>query len=131
MASDYLPWLQTAVQDARDLLGVGGPEWHFFVSVEDNPHGCDRAAAATVVDCLNVDIRFRPDLPLNNTTRQQVLHEVMHVALSSLDNIAFSFFDGSISGRGLLARRLYEDEQERTIQRVTRALTNGLRPVDP
>lgn len=132
MTDDYLPWLQTAVQDTRELLGLGGPQWHIFVSVEDNPHGCKDAAAATVIDGnLNADIRFRSGLPQDNNTRQQVFHELLHVALSAVDGTVHTFFNELPPDTGRLAWEIYQQVQERAMQRITRALMNQLHPIDP
>jgi len=81
-------WIIDKVKQARDLFGVGGPEWSISLKMNDRPGGHE-AYGYTVTNptYLNATIEFAADLKDDETGQEAVLHEVLHIALSEIWHI--------------------------------------------
>lgn len=127
--TDAPEWLTDMVQDARRLLGVGD-DWQVSVNVVRIPGGDAANDAACTPDAvyLNADLDFAPDLQPSETTRAIVLHEVLHIAHAELDALASVICEGLPKSERLRMRDLYDDANERTLQRISRAMARHIRP---
>lgn len=120
-------WLKEKVQLARELLGIGD-EWNIYVLCSDDLardkdyDGDCRADAST----LNATIRFASTLE-EKDAEALVLHEMLHLLHSEIDQIAHLFTQDRPESETLLA--LYEACNERFISRLSRALIRNVKEV--
>lgn len=117
------------VRDSRDLLGIG-EEWHIHGHMSDDAmyNGYE---AETKVDSeyLNATIRFSTDMTDDDEiARAVVLHELLHVAHSAIDDLVFALAEHVPAPTQALFESLYKAEVERFNQRLSRALAKSIKP---
>lgn len=126
----HLPnWLIEHLQATRQLFGVGD-EWHIFPVLVQQP-GDKEFGAVTDYDTayLNAVIKFDDDIRNNDQGQQVVLHEVLHIALYELaQTFEYALKLLPTNGRDLFSA-MWQDAEERTIQRITRAMQKQIRPL--
>lgn len=118
------------IQEARELFGVGGVEWHVLVKLSDKPLGNDQNSGACRVDAvyLNATVEFHPDLADDETGRQVIYHEVLHVAHEEVDRAAGAMMDKLPRKERKILRKAYYELVERFVQRTSRSVCAGLKP---
>jgi len=111
-------WIIERVQEARDLFGVGGPEWSITLKLTDRPGGHE-ADGYTTTDpvYLNATIELWTGLQDDQNGREAVYHEVLHVAHSEIWRI--------ITDKGETDD--YRAAVERFVTRVTRSLISQIK----
>lgn len=122
-------WLLDYLQETRRLFGVGD-EWHIFPVMVEQP-GEKEFNGETNYDTayLNATIKFDDELKNDDEGQQVIMHEVLHVALWELWQ-TFDYLCGRLPKKERkLARRIWHDAEERTIQRTVRAMHLQIRPV--
>lgn len=108
--------------DCRLLLGIGD-EWHINFEIDaELTVGGEVAVHAAY---LNADVRMSPA-----ATKQHIMHEMMHIALSQLRSVAHMAMDKLEMEISEAYREMFDFAEEQTIQRISRALISQLEPAD-
>jgi hypothetical protein len=125
-------WIIRHVQDARDLFGIGGPEWHIYVELNDRPNGSDSYNGFASVDYryLNANIEFNRGLEDDEVGQQVIYHEVLHISHQVVDDVALDAINRLPEAEQEIYRQLYKDAVEQFIQRVSRSIVYRLRPAN-
>lgn len=131
-ASPVVPeWIVQAAADARDLLGVDGG-WHVTVALSDCPGGDEENNGHCHIDTayLNADIELARDLEEGREGRRIIMHEVMHITHSEIDQIVWQILAGLPKRERKQFKEMYCAAVERLLQRVTRAMSRQITPID-
>jgi hypothetical protein len=112
------------VQQARDLLGVGGAEWHITAKMSDKPGGKESTDGTCSYDYryLNASLEFNTRLEDGSAAREIALHEVGHIALSEIEEAFLGALKQVPEDRQDFFRELFDDAEERFLQRLSRSL---------
>lgn len=117
-------FLISYIQQARDLFGLGGAEWHITAKLSDKPNGSAKTAgsASTDYQYLNASLEFIDTLEAGSEAREIVLHEIGHVAHAEVDNAVDFLLVQVDEDRREHFRELYNEAVERYLQRLSRSL---------
>lgn len=128
--SDVPDWIIKHAQAARDLHGLGGAEWHFFIEMNDRPGGHDEFDGVCSPDAnyQNANIEIKRSIPDNERGREVIYHEVAHVAHADIDQVVERIWKALPKKERKLYEALYREAVERFITRSTRALLAAIRP---
>jgi len=126
--SEVPPYLKKHIQDARRLFGVGGPEWHVCIELDDKKLDAD-IAGMTVANgvYMNATITFPTDIQDDEAARVNAFHEVLHVAMEPVDLVVRRMLDELPESIGDLYRAFYADAVENFVQRMARSICAHLR----
>lgn len=127
--NNHLPgWLIEHLQAARLLFGVGD-EWHIFpVLVKQTNEKEFEALTDYDTAYLNAVIKFDEGIKDDYQGQQAVLHEVLHIALCELAQ-TFEYTLKLVPSEFCdVLTAIWRDAEERTIQRITRAMQRQIRP---
>lgn len=112
------------VQEARELFGVGGLEWHFFIEMTDKPGGDAENGGFCSVDpvYMNATLEFAESLENSVKTREHVYHEVLHVSHGWIDLVVRNMLQGVPESQREIYEMMYRNEVESFVQRLARCL---------
>lgn len=127
--SEVPEWIIKQIQDARQLFGVGGIEWHITARLSDKPHGSDEFDGGCFIDSvyLNAEIEIKDNLENTERSRQTIYHEVLHVAHQEIDSVVRDLFKQAPKSSRRIYRKFYYEAVERFVQRTTRAICENLK----
>lgn len=122
-------WLFEYVQAARDIYGITGPDWAIRSKVSDRPNGKD-VSGSTITDAryMNANIVFSTDLEEGDRAREVVIHEIGHVAMFEIDGAFESLLAQVDEARREFLREVFEDAEERFLQRLSRSFVYYIQP---
>lgn len=128
--SDVKDWMVERIQEARELFGVGGADWHVRARLSDKPLGDAENDGSCQVDAvyLNATIELQPDMENNEAGRAIIYHEVLHVAHEEVDRAARAMMDRLPRKERKLLRKVYYEAVERFVQRTSRSVCAGVAP---
>jgi len=117
-------WIQEYIQEARGLYGLGGPDWHFFINLVKKPGGSKQFSGCTHTDLAykNANIDLKDDLEDNETSRENIHHEVLHVAHNEIDGVVASMIANLPKDKRDFFREMYHDASERHVQTLARCI---------
>lgn len=117
-------WIADLVTSTRSSIGVGSG-WRINVSMIDPPPGdpllggeCDMTP-----EYLDAELRFYHGIKDDAEGRRIVIHEVGHVLLGEIEWIVSCILGRVNKAERKILRQLYDDVVERTVQRLTRAIS--------
>lgn len=117
-------WITDLVELTRLSIGVGSG-WKINVSMIDPSLGdpllggeCDMTP-----EYLDAELRFYHGIKDDAEGRHIVAHEVAHVLLGEIEWIVSRILDRVSKTERKVLRQLYDDVVERTVQRLTRAIS--------
>lgn len=117
-------WMIDTIQEARELYGVGGAEWHITATLSDKPGGNADNNGSCKPDSVykNAKIELHPDLQDDEIGRHNIHHEVFHIAHSEVDEMVSHIIDNVDEDKQDFYRGLYREVYERMVQTVTRSI---------
>jgi len=127
--NDAPEWLVKHIQDARQLLGLGGEEWHFTVKTSEKPGGTDDLDGQINVDSvyMNANIEIINTLEDGDRSQEVAYHEVIHAAMEDINRIAYMAIRAMPKGRRKTVRKFYNEAVERFVTRTSRTLCANLK----
>jgi hypothetical protein len=124
-------WIVDALRRSKQIWGIGN-EWSIVVELMDNPGGSssNMGAAHYSYRYLNATIDLRRTIKQSPLTRRLILHEVGHLAMAEIDEAVEKILVQVDSDRRGFFRELYEDAQEKFLQRTSRCFLDYAEGVD-
>ena len=116
-------WLFAHIQQARDLFGVGGAEWHITAKMSDKPGGSSTSDGTCQFNFryLNATLEFNTSLENNSNGHETAIHEVGHVALAEIEEVVEGIVMQIPEERRDFFREQFGDAIERYLQRISRS----------
>lgn len=125
------PWVVALAQEVRALLGIDDG-WYIYFEVTDAPGGDADYNGSVRYNTvyLNATIQIATDLQNDPEGQRVILHEMLHIALAPLTHAFEQTLPYVPKPTRKLLRRLYNDNEEQLIQRISRAMHRTARPVE-
>lgn len=122
-------FIERLVQEARELFGVGGPEWRVIVRMSDKPGGKSETTAVTLTtyNYMESILEFNSTSEDDHDSREVAYHEVLHIAHGFVDEAVESIIQQIDEDRREFFRGYYKDEMEKFVTRISRSVAYGLR----
>lgn len=121
--SELPDWVNAQVDRWAERLGLDG--YRVQVSIRplrDDPDGRVNGECTSDARYLTASITLAPHLVDDALGRHTVAHELAHVLLAELAAVAEHLINQLAPAAGPLAQEMWHDAQERTIERLVRAL---------
>lgn len=121
-------WMIRHIQDARELFGIGGADWHVTVLLSDRPGGHDDCDGFISCDPVyqNANIEMAHTVKDDETGRAEIYHEVLHAALENVARVADAAIGELPKRQRRIYRKLYRDAVENFVQTMSRSLVSRL-----
>lgn len=126
-APDYV---KEYIQEARNIFGLNGPEWHFTILMTDRPGGRGNSDGWCLSDgvYMNADIEIREGIEDRELIRNHVFHEVLHAVHAEIDSVVEQMEDLIPKRERKVIRETYEKALERFVQRTARSVCYAVAP---
>jgi len=123
-------WIANYVSEARKLYGLDGYDWHFFITLVKKPGGSKKFAGCTRTDRAykNVNIDLKDDIEDSETARENIHHEVLHVAHNEIDGVVATMIANLPKAQRAYFREIYHDVTERHVQTLARCICAQVKP---